>query len=695
MSITLNKKMRIPVGILTALLLITVILDGKTFFAERFKADIPLYIFCIVGALVVGAVLLYDISFKNKHATILFSTALMLLSPIVTITMTECLNGVFIYDMTYLGFAGNYVIILIFLFIAYALSGSYRLSLIIVNPLLFGFAVANYYVKSFRGTPFIPMDFFSISTAMTVKSEYTYKITYQVMIAIILLAFLIVLGVKIKTPEFALKGKLISRLSVGGFSAILLLTFYFTNFFYSLGIRPDFWNQTRGYKNYGFVCSFFVNTKYLYVTTPSGYDAENVEGYVEDTIKNSDITTNEKPDDETPNVICIMNESLSDLSILGDLQTNIEYMPFIKSLTENTVKGNLYVPVIGAGTSNTEYEFLTGNTTAFFPGGSSAYMLYVKERAASMVSTLNGQGYNSNAFHPYYSSGWNRVNVYNAFGFSLFKSLGNLIDMSIMQEYQQTNDAELLQQLVTEAYPGADNMLLRTYVSDSYDYKVLIEDYENRDPSTPYFVFNVTMQNHGAYNKKTSNFVQEVYATNTSREYPLANQYLSLVKRSDDAFKELIEYFSSVDEPVVICMFGDHQPSVENKFIEELMGKSISSLSIAEEQKRHVTPFIIWANYDIEEQEIERISSNYLSSLVLKIAGAELTDYNKYLLELYKTVPVIDTVGYIDNDGKCYSYSDTTEYTSAIKQYEYVQYNNVFDTKNKKENIFYALRDSE
>ncbi len=687
MDITLNKKARIPAGIVTAILIITTILDGKVFFQDRFTCDVLLYVLCFVASIIIGILILYDFKHKNERIEAIVNTTLFFLAPVVTITMTECLNNIFVYNMTYLGFAGNYVIILIFYLLVYFFSGKFSLALYIVNPLLFIFAIINFYVKLFRGTPFIPMDFASVTTAMNVSNEYNYQLNHQVLIAAILLVFLIVLGMKLKTPKMISRTKIITRVAAALFSVSILLTFYFTDFFANLGVRPDFWNQTRGYRRYGFVCSFFINTKYLFVSTPNGYDAEIVEDHIKKTIalgNNDENTTTPK----NPDIICIMNESLSDLSVLGELQTNEEYMPFMNSLTENTIKGNLFVPVIGAGTSNSEFEFITGNTTAFLPGGSNAYMLYIKDRASSMVSTLNAQNYNCVAFHPYYSSGWNRVNVYDAFGFSLFKSLGNLMDLSIMQKYQQTNDVELLQQMVDEAYPNSD-MLLRAYISDSYNYKVLIEDYENRDTSKPYFVFNVTMQNHGAYNKSASNFNENIYATNVSREYPLARQYLSLVKYSDDAFRDLIEYFSKVEEPVVICMFGDHQPSIEPEFIEELLGKSINSLTAEETQKRYMTPFFIWANYDIEEQEIERMSANYLSSFVLKTAGVELSEYNKYLLKLYETLPVIDNAGYFDKDGNHYSWTQSSPYTALLNNYQYVQYNNMFDNSNKKEDIFF------
>ena len=405
---------------------------------------------------------------------------------------------------------------------------------------------------------------------------------------------------------------------------------------------------------------------------------------------NKDNTNNTEDDYDKPNIICIMNESLADLSILGNLTTNEDYMPFMRSLTENTVKGNLYVPVIGAGTSNTEFEFLTGHTTAFLPSGSNAYMLYIKNPLASLVSTLKAQGYSSYALHPYYAQGWNRTEVYKHLGFNKFTSLQDIMDISLMREYQNNgSDPNFLQSLIDQYYPDS-NMLIRQYVSDSYDYKLLIDDYENRDKSQPYFAFNVTMQNHGGYTTSCVNFDESIYATSVSRNYNKANKYLSLVKASDDAFRELIDYFTKVKEPTIICMFGDHQPTVETDFIAEVMGvDSLSGLSPEQEQLRHTTPFIIWANYDIEEMQIDKLSSNYLSSLVLKVAGVKLTEYNKYLLKLAETLPVIDTVGYIDNENNYYKWSDVSPYSSILDEYEKIQYNNIFDQQNINSDIFY------
>lgn len=689
-EVTSTKKSKITAASIAGVLLLAVVFFNAQFTKLETGAKWWLFAFALVAPFIIGLFIAFNTKIKNDLFNKVWHFVFFLILPIVTITMTECLNNIFIYDMTYLGFFANYLVILLFQFLIFTIIGSFRISVLVVNSICYGFALANCYVMQFRGTPFIPMDFFAITTAANVANTYNYTPSHLVIMGSLIFIFIIVLGIKTNTPKYNLITKIVSRTFMGTFFTCLLCLFYFTSIFADAGVKPDFWNQARGYRNYGFVFSFFCNTKYLYMTEPNGYDANSVGDYVSSTV-DKDETNIIKPTGNEPNIICIMNESLSDLSVLGDFTTNQDYMPFMHSLTENTVKGNLYVPVIGAGTSNTEFEFLTGHTTAFLPSGSNAYMLYVKNPLASLVSTLEAQGYTSWAFHPYYSSGWNRINVYKNLGFNSFAFLENLIDVSILNDYVQNgSDADYLQSLVDTYYPDRNNMLIRQYVSDSYNYDVIIDNYENRDKSQPYFSFNVTMQNHGGYSKGAGNFDECIQITSTPTYYNKTSKYLSLVKASDDAFKGLIEYFSNVHEPTVICMFGDHQPSIETDFIASLLGvNNLNSLTIEQEQARHVTPFYIWANYDIEEKEIDKLSANYLSSYVLDIAGVKLTEYNKYLLKLSETLPVIDTVGYIDSNNNYYKWSDKSEHTQILSEYEKIQYNNIFDSEHKDNKIFF------
>ena len=153
--------------------------------------------------------------------------------------------------------------------------------------------------------------------------------------------------------------------------------------------------------------------------------------------------------------------------------------------------------------------------------------------------------------------------------------------------------------------------------------------------------------------------------------------------------QELIEYYSQVDEPTIICIFGDHQPSVESAFYEELFGKPTSELTLEEEQKMYVTPFMIWANYDIEEKTVEDISLNYLATLLLETAELPMTAYQQYLTELHKTLPVITTLGYMDAEGSWYRMDDEdSPYAELVENYRKVQYNNLLDKRNRVNSLF-------
>ena len=86
-------------------------------------------------------------------------------------------------------------------------------------------------------------------------------------------------------------------------------------------------------------------------------------------------------------------------------------------------------------------------------------------------------------------------------------------------------------------------------------------------------------------------------------------------------------------------------------------------------------PFVIWANYDIEEAEMGEMSINYLGPLVMKTAGLPMSDYFNYLNGLREDVPVISAAGFVDKSGRLFTNPDDSEYADRIKEYEYLQYN--------------------
>ena len=669
-------------GIFTAIILGLVICNTSAFFI----ADVPygtlLYIssllFCLLNGLIIG--FKYTMPQKcNKWSQRLT----ILLLPIITMAMTECLNGVFIANWHPLAWAFNCIFYSLLYLFVFALTGRRNIPFIVISTLLYLISMANHYVLAYRGTPFLPSDLFYVSTAATVAGTYEFSLDYQVIISTVLFIFIVSVATKIKSPKQKLWKKIYYRVIAGLLAFVVLFSYFSSNVFVDSNFKPDFFNQERGYKKLGVAMNFFMNTRYLTTKEPEGYDAEQTEEIIYDLLKNNETSniTNKQP-----NVIVIMNETLADLNVLGEVNTNKDYMPFLRGLTENTVKGNLYVPVIGAGTSNTEFEFLTGVSTSFLPSGSNAFTLYVNHDLNSAIKTFENKGYSVTAFHPYYKNNWNRINAYNYLGFEKYFGIEDILNESIISFMRTGAETTALTQKIAEEYPG-EEIIKRWYVSDSYNYKKVIEMYEEKDENKPFFMFNVTMQNHSSYADKHDNFNEEIYLTDENgemrTEYPQTNQFLSLIYESDKAFKELIEYFKTQNEPTVICMFGDHQPKIENEFVAETLGAdSIFNLTVEQEQARYCTPFYIWANYDIEEKEIDKLSVNYLSSYLMETIGTEMPVYNQYLLKLSETLPVINTIGYIDAEGNYYTYEDESEYKSLITNYEKVCYNHLLDEEN-------------
>ena len=199
----------------------------------------------------------------------------------------------------------------------------------------------------------------------------------------------------------------------------------------------------------------------------------------------------------------------------------------------------------------------------------------------------------------------------------------------------------------------------------------------------PLFIFNVTMQNHGGYSGDKLFDDQNNVKLTEQQGYPDVEQYLSLVRESDKAFQLLVDYFSKQKEPTIILLYGDHQPIAYYNFNNQL-----EAMNSGIYQNKYKVPFVMWANYDIEEKYVDKISANYLSSYLLKIAGLESTEYNKYLLDMYEKLPVINGLFYIDNQNRCYGIKEKSEYSDILNEYQCIGYNNVFDKKNRLNQYF-------
>ena len=125
-------------------------------------------------------------------------------------------------------------------------------------------------------------------------------------------------------------------------------------------------------------------------------------------------------------------------------------------------------------------------------------------------------------------------------------------------------------------------------------------------------------------------------------------------------------------------------------FYNKLLHTDIQKLEGEELEKLYKVPFLIWANYDIKEENVKRTSNNYLSTYLAEVAGIKKTGYLEYLTKLREEIPAINAIGYWDKKGKFYEVDDKkSPYYELIHQYNLLEYNNLFGKDDQQKEFFY------
>ena len=647
---------------------------------------------CIVLIVLCALAALVNVHFSEMGDR-RFTLAVLFTMPAVMYLIVEMLNNNTVFLKRFPVFILNYIFYLLFYILLFVGFNHFRVSTIAVNVIFMAMSIFNYFKLLWRGEPFQVWDVVTLQTAMNVSGNYKIELSSPLVVAVLIFILTVLITLRCKY-SFVLRRTRISFGCAGLVLAVSLVTALLETknyhispytFMQRIGVVNSDWNQPSNYANNGMMIALTMNANNIAVKKPDPYTPE-VLGEVRDNIASDSYEYSILPNEalkkfeqdkarhaeegqkslkkgQLPNIICIMDESYTDMSSVGQFQTNLPMRPFMDSLRDNTIRGNLYVSVYGGGTANSEFEFLTGNSMSFFPSGSIPYQQYIEEQTGSLPRYLKTLGYSAIAVHPYLASGWNRPEVYQAMDFDRFVSLEDFAE---------------------------DSECLRSYVTDRCSFEKLVELYEQKEEGKPIFLFNVTMQNHGAYKSIDPDFVQDVYLPDYPEMFPETEQYLSLARHTDEAVEYILDYFSKVDEPTLICFFGDHLPSMKNGFYEELLGKEIVDLSAEEMQRLYQTDYFIWANYDIPECELNDISLNYLSTLVLQTAGIELTDYNLLIAKAYEEYPILTTMGVYDSAGNRYNtLAQVPDESGILRQYNLLAYNNVFDVEEDRQSVFF------
>lgn len=534
----------------------------------------------------------------------------------------------------------------LFLFVFF-IAGRTSISMAICVAAIAIIGVGNYFVVMFRSNPIVPWDIYSFETAMSVADNYVFSVDWALAEHIAMFILMLIVGVRtnIRLNKKILRPILTVAMCIPAYFYISYL--WQDNLERNTGLNDTLFNAKYMHSKDGFFVSFILDIHFLQIEEPKNYSDE----YALSLLNEQEVEKVETPE-ELPDIIAIMDETFSDPAVLGEFETNKDYMPFVHSILRgevaNTISGYTDVSVLGGNTANSEFEFLTGNSMAFFPNGSVPYLQYIRDGISTIVPQLEEYGYTTYGTHPYRAKGWNREFIYDLMGFDYRYFQGS--------------------------FPFEDK--LRNYVSDEADFKSILEWRNNTEG--PFFMFNVTMQNHSNYGGDFDNFDPQIVAKfkNTySNKY--LNKYLSLMYETDQDVASLLSELSQSDRKTIVVFWGDHQPNdyVVRPIYKEY-GLDFDNQTYEQQQQRQKTPFFIWANYDIQEQTNVEISLNYLNILLFETAGLQLDEYQTFRKNLWQgQIPMMNAVGYRNDNDDLVEYDDAPEeIQNLLNEYQNIQY---------------------
>lgn len=512
---------------------------------------------------------------------------------------------------------------------------------VVLAVALYVLGLAEYFVILFKSMPISPGDLTALSTAAAVAGTgYTYTITSFCMLS---LAFTVI-AIQICTLAAQVAPKrqkgswrglvlnlLIAIVCLGGIAAHTTLLDYY----HTLYIQVYSWRPLESYYRQGFLPSFISGAQTIKPSKPEDYTVSGAKKLISEYAKEYDdnnqtggssatrLEATKQFDEEKPTVIAVMNETFSDLSIYQNMHADYQGPTYFKSIDDCLSRGRLYVSAYGGGTANTEFEFLTGNSMAYLGSGVYPYTTYDLTDTENLAAQFKSLGYYTTAMHPNHGTNWNRENVYKDFGFDQFLTINDF------------QNAETLRGMVT----------------DKATYDKILELLDTN--SNPQFIFDVTMQNHSGYDTGLIPYDKQMSLNIDGEFNSNVNEYVSLIQQSDEALKYFLNKLSKLDRKVVVVFWGDHQPFFPDTYNDRWFTNEDDA---THQERPWQTSYIIWANYDVagnsQTSHEEDLSSNYLSSELMKLIGAPLTDYQKAHLTLRQSLPALNSVGYEDSQDR-------------------------------------------
>lgn len=473
--------------------------------------------------------------------------------------------------------------------------------------------IINGCVLAERVTPFGFTDLKLINDLFAMKSTYfTPAMCIMAIVAVGLFVFLCVYLFK-KGPVF--KGKMHRKMMILVLASCYLWVPMITNAAVSNEVLTDYFdNIAQGYERYGFVYGFSSSVVDRGMEKPEDYSEEKIQeimdmvsgnmmahdkkcsgdsyvsavsGQINESVSANSIQIipADPTDPASPNIILVLLESFVDPSEIGFLELSEDPVPNFHKLEREYSTGYLSVPVVGAGTANTEFEVLTGMSMCFFGTGEYPYKTILKTNTCeSAADVLSDMGYGTYVVHNNKAKFYSRNSVFSQMGFDGFVS----------REFMDIHEYTPL-----ENWPTDD--ILRQEVL-----KVLDDT-----PGQSDFVYTITVQGHGAY--PTEKIMENPEITVSANGMDMEENYqweyyVNEIHEVDKFIGNLISDLEQRDEKTLVVMFGDHLPTMN------LQNEDMASGDIFK------TKYITWNNYGMDKEDAD-ITAYQLMAHMLDKAG--------------------------------------------------------------------------
>ena len=543
----------------------------------------------------------------------------------------------------------NTLLILCTLSISFLFKRRY-FTVLFVSIIWLALGISNFVIVMFRTSPLSAIDFTIMKSGIKIMPMYFSKLQMTSLIIAVLTVLALIIYGWFKLPK---KERKLSKTVPA--TAILVISFaLITTLFIKCNIiSNNFRNLLDAHKQYGFAYCFSRTMFDRGVSRPKDYSKDAIDGIMNE-IKDGDTDnpngvidnardrnkyTQENDEElekleeiqkDKPNIIFLQLESFFDVNYMKGITYSEDPLPVFRHLKNKYSSGFLTVTSIGAGTANTEFEVMTGMSLEFFGAGEYPYTTILQESTCETLGyNLKELMYKTHAIHNHTATFYDRNKVYKQMGFDSFTPIEYMTNV----EYNKigwAKDKILIQEIVKalESSKGKDFLYTISvqghgkYPSEPVDTQqtisLSVDDLSSLNNQTAQDKINnngedgtVIPNGDEISNEDIIAFAEQI---KTPFEY-----YINQLNEMDKFIGGLISTLKSINEPVVLVMFGDHLPAFDLKK-EYLKNNNIFQ-----------TEYVIWDNIGLEKKDKD-LNAYQLSSSVLNrlnITNGILTKFHE------------------------------------------------------------------